>query len=164
MAEIIIQRISSVDNPEFHLQVLNLRNQLLRLPIGLDLFQEDLSQEVNHVTFAAIAKSNGNNSNEIVIEEEKVIGCIILAPLEGNEKTLKLRQMAISPDFQGQGLGAKLVAKAEEYAKEQGKVRLYLHGRKHAVGFYLKCGFRKVNDQEFLELGLPHNALEKMLI
>jgi len=197
MENVIIKQVSSKENPNLYSQTLNLRNQLLRLPIGLDLFQEDLSKEVNHITLAAItvpvsivAKSNVNNcttnpkeidtdnseakeetqqleqeaQTEKNIEEGKVVGCIILAPIEGDEKTMKIRQMAVSSEVQGQGLGSKLLRSAEEHAKRLGKTRLYLHGRAHAVGFYLKSGYVKLTEKEFLELGIPHHAMEKIIV
>lgn len=195
--EIVIRQLIQQENPALYSQVLHLRNQLLRVPIGLDLFQEDLSQESNHVTLAALttvkpklAKSNDNttdNSKEIDTQngekmskneggsgtvgttetscnEETVIGCILLAPCPVDKAAFKIRQMAISPEFQGKGIGSKLVDSAEDFAKQMGKSRLHLNGRKPAVGFYLKKGFRKIREEEFLELGIPHYALEKNLL
>lgn len=193
MAKVIIRQIHPMKNPVLYSQVLNLRNQLLRLPLGLDLLQEDLSQEENgnHVILAAIttsivAKSNDNKSsnnpekidtdkNKDEVDpstkqdgkqdamEDKVVGCIVLVPFVGQEKTLRIRQMAVSENFQGQGLGARLLQSAEDYAKSKGKNRLYLHGRTHAVGFYLKSGYTKLPEPEFLELGIPHHKMEKIL-
>lgn len=189
MSEVIIRQISPQQHPILHSQVLNLRNQLLRIPIGLDLFQEDLSQEANDVLFAATTKTtrpiraksidsnpkeigsepdtthNGDNAGqpETSTPQEKVIGCIMLSPSDQDAKTFNVRQMAVSPEFQGQGLGAKLVQSAEHYAKQAGRTRLLLNARNHAVGFYLKSGFIKKTEQEFIVLGIPHHSLEKLL-
>ncbi len=123
-----------------------LRDDVLRKPIGLKLTEEETQKDSGDILFACM-------------DHERVIGCCILTPL-GSE-TGKLRQMAVSTQYQGQGIGRKVLHFAEQYAWEQGYKILVLHARKIAVGFYEKEGY-KINGDEFIEVGIPHFKMNKI--
>jgi predicted GNAT family N-acyltransferase len=154
-----VKLISEKNNASLYNQVLHIRNDILRKPLGLNIFDEDLSQESYHITLAAITTTNDSES------EEKALGCVILVPcLEDSNasSSFKVRQMAVATEHQGLGIGTKLIENAEKFAISQGKSRIYLHARDHAVGFYRKFGYQVVSEQ-FLEIGIPHFAMEKVL-
>jgi predicted GNAT family N-acyltransferase len=127
---------------------LMLRNEVLREPLGLNIFDEDLSQE--HVQRHFIATF-----------EDSVIGVVIMAPTE-KEDVVKLRQMAVSFHFQGQGIGAKLVLFFEKKAKDSNIKQIKLHAREVALEFYKNLGYNVCSDR-FLEVNIPHFQMEKVL-
>ncbi len=133
--------------PEYP-QLLQFRNKLLRQPLGLDIFQEDLSDDA--ADFIIIALHN-----------DHIIGCVMLHPVDND--TVKLRQMAVAEPFQHKGLGRILVTAAEETAWEHGFRNITLHARMPASGFYEKLGY-KTFGHEFIEVTLPHIAMKKALI
>jgi N-acetylglutamate synthase-like GNAT family acetyltransferase len=96
----------------------------------------------------------------VVKNNETIVGCIMLHPL--CEKKIKFRQMAIHPKLQGKGIGKTLLEDAEQLAKEKGFEEVVLHARKTAIGFYEKAGYR-IFGEPFLEVTIPHSAMEKML-
>jgi len=157
-------KVIKCDNPLYQ-QVLHLRNEVLRKPIGLSLFDEDLSQEVNQVIIAATANNDNKNSSDSDSQiSQTVVGCVLLQLDEGDssKKTFKLRQMTTHTDYHGKGIGRKLVEFAEKFSLSQGKDRIILNGRKVAVGFYNKMGFQVISD-EFILSGIPHFKMEKYL-
>jgi len=58
----------------------------------------------------------------------------------------QLRGMATHPDFQGMGLGAKLVRFLSTYLKEQGADYIWCNARVIAFPFYQKMGFQFLSD------------------
>jgi N-acetylglutamate synthase-like GNAT family acetyltransferase len=126
---------------------LELRDEVLRKPIGLSIKDDDLSDEPNQVHFVAI---NGNF----------LIGVVILKI----ENTIgKLRQMAVSEEAQGQKLGTQLVEALEAYAREKGLTQIKMHARHYAVGFYEKLGYSKTSKPPFEEVGMEHFEMGKVL-
>lgn len=126
--------------------VFELREELLRKPIGLSLHNEDLSDEVNdHILIAT--------------QDEELVACLILTPKP--DKTVQLRQMAVSKDLHGKNIGRQLVAYAEQFAREHGYERVVLHARVVAQGFYAKLGYTQTSDI-FTEVGIPHVVMEKL--
>jgi len=145
MKEIEIREID-VDSDEYP-EVLSFRNKYLREPIGLNLFEEDLSDDAED--YIIIAK-----------EGKHIRGCVMLHPKTTD--LIKLRQMAIDEALRGKGLGKILVTNAEETALENGYRTIVLHARITARGFYEKLGYAAFGDI-FTEVGIPHIAMQKEL-
>ena len=81
------------------------------------------------------------------------VGCARLLP------SGQIGRMAVLPSHRGTGLGRRLLAEVIEEAKRQGFARVHLHAQTHALDFYRKSGFLPVGG-EFLEAGIPHQAME----
>jgi len=139
--KITLIRVGSAEYQE----ELALRNEILRVPIGLDMFSEDLSGEDSDFHIGAFL-------------DGKLVGCLVLT-LVSNEK-IKMRQVAVKEAYQGLGIGKKLVAFCEVFASKKGYNQIVLAARKTAVGFYEKLGYRVVGD-EFLEVGMAHFKMTK---
>jgi predicted GNAT family N-acyltransferase len=129
-------------------ELVQLRHKLLREPLGLSFSEQDLEAEEEETILA-------------IDREQSWIACLHLRPTMG--ETIKLRQMCVHPEFQGQGLGESLIEAAEEVTGELGFSEIVLHARETAVGFYEKCGFA-VDGEPFEEVGLPHRLMRKSLI
>ncbi len=133
--------------PEYAGEVWHLRETVLRIPLGLSLANEDLSRDRLNEIFIAVA-------------EGKVIGCVFMQPLDAG--AIQLRAMAVYAEWQGKGIGRKLVAAAEAWARDAGYRKIELHARKVAQAFYASLGY-KVESGEFMEVGIPHCMMGKML-
>lgn len=140
----MIIRIVTANDAEYG-HVWQLREAVLRQPIGLSLKNEDLSGEVNETTFAAI-------------DEGRVVGCLMLKHVSDEE--IKFRQMAVAEGMQGKGVGRKLMEAAEVWAWENGYHKISLHARITAEGFYAGLGYAAIGDV-FEEVGIPHILMEK---
>ena len=145
MEDINIKQIKH-NSTEYELE-LELRNELLREPLGLNIYDEDLEQEKNDIHLGAFRK-------------KELVGTLILKIL--NEQKLKMRQVAVKKSLQGNNIGTKLVKYAENYAVKNGYQIIKLNARKTAVPFYEKLGYEKIGD-EFMEVSIPHFKMQKSL-
>ncbi|MDI9364317.1 MAG: GNAT family N-acetyltransferase [Flavobacterium sp.] len=128
-------------------QMIDLRRQILRTPLGLTFSKEDLEKEKEDILLGCF-------------DEEKLEGCCLLTEIEPD--TVKLRQMAVLDGLQGKGIGRALMNFAENVARDAGYKKLTMHARKTAVGFYEKLGY-SVCSNEFEEVTVPHYIMEKKL-
>jgi len=128
-------------------QMIRLRNDILRKPLGLEFTPEELEKEKNEILIAAF-------------EDEKILGCCMI--VKHDEKNCRLRQMAVLNNLQGKGIGRALMTFAENIARDQGYKKLNMHARKTAIGFYERLGYSVTGD-EFLEITIPHYEMEKSL-
>jgi len=134
-------------SPEYH-QMVQLRNDTLRKPLGLSFTPEELAKEKDEIRIGAF-------------EDEKMLGCCMLVKSGGS--TVRLRQMAVLNNLQGKGIGRALMQFAENIARDLGYKKLTMHARVTAVGFYEKLGYQVVGDM-FEEVTIPHHSMEKSLI
>ena len=125
-----------------------LRNLILRQPLGLSFTEEELEKEKNDILIAAF-------------DDDEILGCCMLCPLDNN--TLRLRQMAVRDNLQGKGVGASIMTFAENLARDKGYSSMIMHARDTAIGFYEKFGY-KVKGNEFIEVNVPHHVMEKPLL
>ncbi len=130
-----------------YLQMLKLREDILRKPLGMQFSQEELEKEKDHLLIAAF-------------EDEDMLGCCMLVEEPG--PVARLRQMAVINDLQGKGIGRALMQFAENLARDKGHKKITMHARKNATGFYEKLGYKKVGS-EFEEISIPHYIMEKDL-
>jgi N-acetylglutamate synthase-like GNAT family acetyltransferase len=132
--------------PQYN-QMVQLRNLILRQPLGLGFSEDELSREKNDILIGAF-------------DDDEMLGCCVLTPIDNS--TIRLRQMAVHGSLQGKGIGASIMSFAENLARDKGFNRIIMHARDTAMGFYEKLGF-KITSDEFRELNLPHHIMEKSL-
>jgi GNAT superfamily N-acetyltransferase len=128
-------------------QMIKLRDDILRKPLGLGFTPEELEQEKENMLIAAF-------------EEERMLGCCML--VEENTTSVRLRQMAVLSNLQGKGIGRALMNFAENLARDRGYRIITMHARKEVVGFYERMEY-KVKGDEFIEITIPHYIMEKKL-
>ena len=128
-------------------QMLKLRDDILRKPLGLNFTKDELEKEKNNLLMAAY-------------EDEQMLGCCML--VEEDPQTVRLRQMAVLNDLQGKGIGKALMNFAENLARDRGYKKITMHARKPAIGFYEKMGYKRIGS-EFEEITIPHYVMEKQL-
>ncbi|MBL7770965.1 MAG: GNAT family N-acetyltransferase [Flavipsychrobacter sp.] len=132
--------------PEYN-QMIKLRDDILRKPLGLSFSQEELMQEKDQILIGAF-------------DDDKMLGCCML--VNEGDGVVRLRQMAVNNNLQGKGVGRALMNFAENIARDQGFRRLTMHARKTAIGFYEHLGYQ-ICSEEFEEVTIPHYVMEKRL-
>jgi N-acetylglutamate synthase-like GNAT family acetyltransferase len=128
-------------------QMVELRNELLRKPLGITFKPEELAKEKNDILIAAF-------------EEDKLLGCCLLTKVDN--QCVRLRQMAVQNNLQGKGIGASMMNYAENVARDAGYHKIIMHARKTTIPFFEKLGY-KVTGNEFEEITIPHFVMEKKL-
>ena len=126
---------------------IELRDRLLRAPLGLVFTEHDLEEEAMQWHFG-------------MLDQSQLIACAVVVPLE--EDRVKLRQMAVDETRQRGGIGSRLIQGIEQEMLRRGVAAIELHARDHAVGFYERLGYRKQGD-EFMEVTIPHWKMTKPL-
>jgi len=71
-------------------------------------------------------------------------------------------RMAVLKPWRGHGVGAKLLEKLIERAKERGHREVVLSAQVHAVPFYLKHGFH-AESGVYDDAGIPHQLMRRAL-
>lgn len=140
-----IQMIST-DSPAYE-QMVDLRMEVLLNPIGIPRTYINPEKESQDILIAAF-------------EDNQLLGCCILTHCTKN--SMQLRQMAVKQNIQRSGIGASIVAFAENKAKELGYKTLFMHSRDAVISFYEKQGY-KIDGEGFTEVNIPHHKMEKEL-
>ena len=69
----------------------------------------------------------------------------------------QIGRMAVLPEWRRRDIGARLLGRAVEAAREQG-LDVFLHAQVHALGFYERNGF-KAEGEVFLEADIEHRRM-----
>jgi len=103
-----------------YVKSVELRDKVLRKPLGLVFAKEDLILEQDYFHFGLI-----NECNDL-------LACLYLKKID--ENVLQLKQMAVSPLIQQKGLGSKLIHGVEEFGSCNNYSEIVLHARESAIG------------------------------
>lgn len=126
---------------------IQLRDDILRKPLGLQFTKEQLAAESEQIHIACF-------------EKEELVGCLILVPI--GDKRLKMRQVAVKSTKQHKGIGRTMSNFCEAWAKKHKYQTIYCHARAVAVPFYEKLGYKKYGEL-FQEVGIDHWKMEKVV-
>ncbi len=108
-------------------EALELRNKILRVPLGLEFYPDDITLEYNEFHFGAYAY------------EYNLCACLSLKKISDSE--IKMRQVAVAEKYQRKGIGQQLVYYSEEWARRHHYHKMILHARDHAISFYNKLNY-----------------------
>ena len=143
----IIYREISTHDPEYALEK-ELRNRVLRMPLGLRLSEPDVRDEDEQAHLVAIN------------DRGQVIGCVLIAY---SGSVAKARQLAIDDAYRGRGIGTELMKRAEQAVLARNVRTVTLHGRVTARGFFERLGY-VARSGVFTEVTIPHVEMHKDLI
>ncbi|MDD2792715.1 MAG: GNAT family N-acetyltransferase [Sediminibacterium sp.] len=133
-------------SPEYE-QMVALRRQMLRKPLGLDFTEQELHSEEKNVLLGCF-------------DEEVMEGCCML--IQTAPGVVRLRQMAVLSGLQGKGIGRVLMSFAENVARDRQFQKIIMHARTSTVPFFEKLGYH-VTGEPFVELTIQHVVMEKEL-
>lgn len=131
-----------------YLQMIQLREEILRKPLKLSFSPEELENERDDMHIGAF-------------DDDELLGCCLLTRM--NAQTIRLRQMAVINTLRGKGIGASMLFYAENLARDHGYSLLTMHARNSAIGFYSRMGYNASGEQ-FIEVTIPHYLMQKRLI
>jgi len=131
----------------FYSSSIDLRNAVLRKPLGLKFEPNELVKERYAFHFGLF--------NDCF----SIIACLYLIP---EKKYLHLKQMAVIEKLQGKGFGKQLILEVEKEIYYFGYNTILLHARATALGFYKKMGYKIISDK-FEEVGIAHYKMRKKI-
>ena len=95
----------------------------------------------------------------MVIQNDNIIGCgrgHFNSPTEA-----QIRYMAVEDEFQGEGVGSKILKTLERKLKEKGARVIILNSRENAVKFYQKHNYKIIEKGNILFGVIEHFKMRK---
>jgi predicted GNAT family N-acyltransferase len=132
----------------YYKDVVMLRHDVLRKPLGLSISQEDIEDDKNQYII-------------ISLDNEEVVGCLFIKIV--SQENVKFRQMAIAENDQHKGIGRAIISFAENFCQLNKYKIIELHARKTALEFYQKQNYQLIGE-EFNEVGIPHFKMLKTFV
>jgi len=111
--------------------------------------------------------TNKNLNVFIALDNEKIIGCIIFSKLrfeESNTNAFLLSPVAVHPDYQGKGIGQKLIDFGHSELRMNNVQLVITYGD---INFYSKVGYKLITEdiiQAPLKLSYPEGWLGQSLL
>jgi predicted GNAT family N-acyltransferase len=136
-----------------------------------DRFDEllDLSYEVLYREFGVPREgdwyhpANGSTFAIALGSDLVLLGTARLLPAP-QDRSRQVRQVAVSRDAHGRGVGRALMNELERLAHAEGAEEIWLHARDSAFGFYGRLGYVFASELFVSELtGIPHRTMRKRL-
>lgn len=138
-------KIIEHDSPEYKVAV-NLREEVLRKPLGLSFLPEELEKEKDHIQIAGFMG-------------DEVVATAVLVP---KGSALKMQRVVVREDLQNKGVASSMMKFCEDYARTHGYEEIYCHARDKAVPFYLKNNYIPEGDY-FDETTISHLKMRKII-
>lgn len=135
-------------HPEFE-ALLELRDIVLRRPLNMIFTAEQIAAESPCSHFGCTLEGFPDLAGTLLMKQVA-------------DRRLKMRQVAVHPDLQGEGIGSYMVTMVEYWSVQRGYTDIELAARDVAVAFYKRLGYSTVGD-EFTEVGIPHFQMVKHL-
>ena len=136
-------KIIPIDDPLYQ-QERELRNKILLRPIGVPDFGWEMHDK--------------GSWHFVALENNNVVGCVVLTPLNKMKTKAQLMQMAVDAPLQGKGIGKALVKELLKFSSENSIKEIEIHSRADVVPFYEDLGFKVFGDP-FEEVGIAHRYM-----
>ncbi len=132
-------------NSKEYWQLVTLRDQILRKPLGLKFSKEELALENSQWHYG-------------IFIEGIPVACMVFAPM--SEGKIKMRQVCTTFNVQGKGIGKTLLQYCENDVQQRGYKEIICHARAASKAFYLKNDYEVIGDA-FEEIGIAHYFMRK---
>jgi GNAT superfamily N-acetyltransferase len=103
----------------------------------------DPPSSARRLTAEGLRRKAQEETGFLATSEGRIIGCVFVVERADD---CYIGKLAVEPDFQGQGIGKKLVEAVEEFAEARGKTALELQTRIELTGnhaAFARLGFRE---------------------
>ena len=119
-----------------------------KVPMELELDEKDHSENTVHIGY---------------FSDDKLIGVARLIDLD--KDIIHIGRVAIDKDYRGKGIGRELIVGCETTAKNilKREVTVELSAQIQAEKFYESLGYNRVNDKIYLDAGIEHVDMRKVI-
>ena len=118
------------------------------VPIELELDDKDHSDNTVHIGY---------------FNNDKLIGVARLIDMD--KDVIHIGRVVIDKEYRGQGIGRELIVGCETTAKHilKREVTIELSAQIQAEKFYESLGYNRVNDKIYLDAGIEHVDMRKVI-
>lgn len=118
------------------------------VPIELELDDKDYSKNTVHIGYS---------------HDNKLIGIARLIDMD--KDVIHIGRVVIDKEYRGKGIGRKLIVGCETTAKNilKREVIIELSAQIQAEKFYESLGYNRVNDKIYLDAGIEHVDMRKVI-
>ena len=118
------------------------------VPIELELDEKDYSENTVHIGY---------------FNDDKLIGVARLIDMD--KDVIHIGRVVIDKEYRGKGIGRKLIVGCEITAKNilKRKIVIELSAQIQAEKFYESSGYNRVNDKIYLDAGIEHVDMRKVI-
>ena len=119
-----------------------------KVPMELEFDEKDNSEHTVHVGF---------------FDTKKLIGVARLIDLD--KDVIHIGRVVIDKEYRGQGIGRELIIGCENIAQQilKRKTIIELSAQIQAENFYKSLGYNRVNDKIYLDAGIEHVDMRKVI-
>ena len=119
-----------------------------KVPMELEFDEKDNSENTVHVGF---------------FDNNKLIGVARLIDLD--KDVIHIGRVVIDKEYRGQGIGRELIIGCENIAQQilKRKTIIELSAQIQAENFYKSLGYNRVNDKIYLDAGIEHVNMRKVI-
>ena len=118
------------------------------VPIELELDEKDHNKNTVHIGY---------------FSDDKLIGVARLIDMD--KDVIHIGRVVIDKEYRGKGIGRKLIVGCETTAKNilKREVIIELSAQIQAEKFYESLGYNRVNDKIYLDAGIEHVDMRKVI-
>ena len=119
-----------------------------KVPIELELDEKDNSEHTVHIGY---------------FNDNKLIGVARLIDLD--KDIIHIGRVVIDKEYRGQGIGRELIIGCENIAQQilKRKTIIELSAQIQAENFYKSLGYNRINDKIYLDAGIEHVDMRKVI-
>ena len=119
-----------------------------KVPMELELDEKDNSENTIHIGY---------------FNDNKLIGVARLIDLD--KDVIHIGRVVIDKEYRGQGIGRELIIGCENIAQHilKRKIVIELSAQIQAEKFYESLGYNRVNDKIYLDAGIEHVDMRKVI-
>ena len=119
-----------------------------KVPMELEFDEKDNSENTVHIGF---------------FDNNKLIGVARLIDLD--KDVIHIGLVVVDKEYRGQGIGRELIIGCENIAQQilKRKTIIELSAQIQAENFYKSLGYNRVNDKIYLDAGIEHVDMRKVI-
>ena len=119
-----------------------------KVPIELELDDKDHSNNTVHIGY---------------FHDDNLIGVARLIDMD--KDVIHIGRVVIDKEYRGQGIGRELIIGCENIAQQilKRKIIIELSAQIQAENFYKSLGYNRVNDKIYLDAGIEHVDMRKVI-
>lgn len=118
------------------------------VPIELELDEKDYSENTVHIGY---------------FNDDKLIGVARL--IDVDKDVIHIGRVVIDREYRGKGIGRELIIGCENIAQHilKRKIVIELSAQIQAEKFYESLGYNRINDKIYLDAGIEHVDMRKVI-